>query len=73
MLKDWFNKRDEELNTMLETCQNQLESIQRQSASIQNMTYQMRQLTENQSYIPQEPLLDNTDEASSTNHLTMTL
>ena len=70
MLKDWFNKRDEELNTMLETCQNQLEtcqnqleSIQRQSTSIQNMTDQMRQLTENHSYIPQEPLPDDTDEA----------
>ena len=53
MLKDWFKKHNEKLDTLLEIFQNQFESIQRQSISIQRITYQTRQLTENQSYIPQ--------------------
>ena len=63
ILKNWFKKQDEKLDTMLETYQNQLESIQRQSASIQRMTYQIRELTENHSYIPQGPFSDDTNEA----------
>ena len=56
MLKDWFEKHDGKLDTMLETCQNQFKSIQRQSEFIQR-------LTENQRYIPHEIFSDETDEA----------
>ena len=37
--------------------------IQSNAESIQRMTDQIRQLTENQSYIPQEPFANDTDEA----------
>ena len=37
--------------------------IHSQTEYIQRMTSQMRQLTENQSYIPQETFSDKTDEA----------
>lgn len=63
MLEDIFKKQKEKLDTMLETSQKQFESIQRQSEFIQRMTNQMRQFTENQNYIPQEPVSDDIDEA----------
>ena len=49
MFKDQFKKQDEKLVEMAEIFQIQAESIQR-------MTDRGRQLTENQSYLPQDPL-----------------
>ena len=60
MLKDWFKKQDEKLDAMAEIFQSQNKD---QATTLQIITDQTRQLTENQSYIPQEAFSDDTDEA----------
>ena len=53
MLKDRFKEMEAQFDAQ----------IQSNAESIQRMTDQIRQLTENQSYIPQEPFANDTDEA----------